>query len=185
MIAEEGFRGLYRGLGANVLGVTPEKAIKLAVNDYSRAFFARRLECPNDKLPVLYGMISGACAGLCQVVATNPMEIVKIKMQLSAKSAPHTKQGLLFTIKQLGFSGLYRGTLSTLCRDVPFSILFFQSFATFKSCLNNNDRDPSLTSTLLAGIGAGGLSAYAATPMDVVKTRLQAGDSLKMGEIYR
>src|SRR5690349_18767949 len=39
ILRTEGVRGLYRGLGANLVGVTPEKAIKLAVNEILRERF--------------------------------------------------------------------------------------------------------------------------------------------------
>ena len=41
MIKKEGFVGLYRGLVPQLIGVAPEKAIKLVVNDYLRTFFTR------------------------------------------------------------------------------------------------------------------------------------------------
>jgi hypothetical protein len=168
--------------------VTPEKAIKLAVNDYSRAHFALRLGTCPEKLPVQYGMASGAIAGFCQVIATNPMEITKIQMQLATR-----EQGaatLLGVVRRLGLRGLYRGSVATLCRDVPFSIMFFQTFASLKSFLsrNSNQSTPPLTAILLAGLMAGGISAFGATPMDVVKTRLQASTcppSVTMLKIYR
>ncbi|PJF18656.1 Mitochondrial substrate/solute carrier domain-containing protein [Paramicrosporidium saccamoebae] len=198
VLAKEGPRGLYKGLSANLIGVTPEKAIKLAVNDYSRAHFALRAGTCPEKLPVQYGMASGAIAGFCQVIATNPMEITKIQMQLAARGQGNAK--LLDVVKRLGLRGLYRGTLATLCRDVPFSIMFFQTFASLKGLLSqgSNQSTPPLTAILLSGLLAGGVSAFGATPMDgkhcelfdlvVVKTRLQAstcppGDT--MLRIYR
>lgn len=39
IIARDGFKGLYRGLKVNFIGVMPEKAIKLAVNDACRNHF--------------------------------------------------------------------------------------------------------------------------------------------------
>ena len=36
IVAKEGARSLYKGIGANLVGVTPEKAIKLAANDFFR-----------------------------------------------------------------------------------------------------------------------------------------------------
>lgn len=109
--------GLYRGLSVNLIGIIPEKAIKLAVNDYCRERFAGN-DSPDTLAPHL-GMIAGfvftnnsATAGFCQVVATNPMEIVKIRMQLG--------NNLTQILSDLGFRGLYKGTAATLCRDVPF-----------------------------------------------------------------
>jgi len=101
--------GLYRGLGSNLVGIVPEKAIKLAVNDYAREWLGNG---DGEGLGSGLGMVAGATAGFCQVVATNPMEIVKIRMQLG---------GSLSTIfKDLGLRGMYKGTAATLCRDVPF-----------------------------------------------------------------
>jgi solute carrier family 25 aspartate/glutamate transporter 12/13 len=57
-------------------------------------------------------MLAGAAAGFCQVIATNPMEIVKIRMQLG--------QSATQVLSDLGVKGLYKGTRATLCRDVPF-----------------------------------------------------------------
>lgn len=41
IIARDGFKGLYRGLKVNFIGVMPEKAIKLAVNDACRNHFVQ------------------------------------------------------------------------------------------------------------------------------------------------
>merc|ERR1712013_383962 len=44
----EGYFGMYRGSGVNILLITPEKAIKLAANDY----FRHKLTRPDGTLPV-------------------------------------------------------------------------------------------------------------------------------------
>ena len=48
IIKSEGPQGLYRGLPANLIGVVPEKAIKLAANDFFREV---RLTCFAVLLP--------------------------------------------------------------------------------------------------------------------------------------
>jgi len=73
------------------------------------------------------------------------------------------------TVKSLGLRGLYRGTSITLMRDVPFSVLFFPSYAYFRQHYFSND--------LISGALAGGIAAIAVTPVDVVKTRLQSATS--------
>jgi hypothetical protein len=174
VVKGEGFVGLYRGLQPSLIGVTPEKAIKLAVNDGMRHYLSRHTRVPEHELPLIYGMISGATAGLCQVLATNPMEIVKIQMQLAGTSggAPKTLRSVL---QQLGIRGLYYGAAATLSRDIPFSIIFFTSFSLFKSLLKGPEStQPTLFRVFCSGILAGSLAAVLATPMDVVKTRIQA-----------
>ena len=39
VLKNEGVSGFYRGLGPQLVGVAPEKAIKLVVNDYLRSWF--------------------------------------------------------------------------------------------------------------------------------------------------
>ena len=130
MVAKEGVRGLYRGIVPNLIGITPEKAIKLAVNDFSREYWAERTKVSEDKLAIQYGMLSGATAGFCQVIATNPMEIVKIQMQVAGaqKLAPGEKRPTAMGIvRSLGLRGLYRGTPATLMRYNQYSPFFFVS----------------------------------------------------------
>lgn len=103
----------------NLIGITPEKAIKLAVNDYTREYLAAQTKVSEDKLAIQYGMLAGATAGFCQVIATNPMEIVKIQMQVAgSQKLEHGEQRptAMGIVRSLGLRGLYRGTPATLLR---------------------------------------------------------------------
>ena len=68
---------MYRGSGVNILLITPEKAIKLAAND----FFRHHYKTKDGKLPVFREMLAGGSAGFCQIVITTPMELLKIQLQ--------------------------------------------------------------------------------------------------------
>lgn len=57
VIRHEGVLGLYRGLVPQLIGVAPEKAIKLTVNDLVRD----KLSASNGALPVYAEVIAGAC----------------------------------------------------------------------------------------------------------------------------
>ncbi|XP_018406357.1 PREDICTED: calcium-binding mitochondrial carrier protein Aralar2-like, partial [Cyphomyrmex costatus] len=57
VIRHEGFFGLYRGLMPQLMGVAPEKAIKLTVNDFIRDKFMDK----NGNLPLYGEIVSGAC----------------------------------------------------------------------------------------------------------------------------
>ena len=176
IIRQEGVRGLYRGMPANLIGITPEKAIKLAVNDYAREFLARSSKTADaDQLSIPLGMAAGGFAGFCQVVATNPMEIVKINSQMAGqialKSGTKPKTSLEI-VRELGLRGLYRGTPATLMRDVPFSFIFFPLSSYLKLQAAERDRQAggagkvSFQAVFWSGIGAGVVAAVAVTPAD-------------------
>ncbi|XP_036836802.1 mitochondrial glutamate carrier 1-like [Oncorhynchus mykiss] len=76
-IQSEGYFGMYRGAAVNLTLVTPEKAIKLAAND----FFRQHLSKDGQKLSLLREMLAGCGAGTCQVIITTPMEMLKIQLQ--------------------------------------------------------------------------------------------------------
>jgi solute carrier family 25 aspartate/glutamate transporter 12/13 len=168
---KSGIRGFYSGLKVNLLGVMPEKAIKLAANEYFREYFTA---CNGDgKIKIYQEMLSGAGAGFCQVIATNPMELVKIRLQLEGNRPVAEQRSTATIVKELGLRGVYKGTMSTLLRDVPFSFIFFPLYANIVCLLQDENGKTSLPSQLLAGSIAGGVGAGAVTPFDCIKTRLQ------------
>lgn len=171
VVRKQGLRGLYRGLPPALVGVAPEKAIKLSMND----FFRSRLADPDTGVVSLASsVLAGAGAGLCQVVATCPMEMLMITMMTRATEDGRKPKSLTHLVRELGLPGLYRGTLATLARDVPFSMVFFSMNAAVKDRLADEQGKVSIGRVFLAGITAGSTAAAMSTPMDVIKTRLQA-----------
>lgn len=150
---------LLPGAAVNLTLVTPEKAIKLAANDFFRHHFSKS----GKGLTVIKEMLSGCAAGTCQVIITTPMEMLKIQLQdagrLAAQriiatvpSAKHATASPVLTraynvtpvpvmrkisatqiaaelFRAHGISGLYKGLGATLLRDVPFSVIYFPLFA--------------------------------------------------------
>ncbi|XP_033101880.1 mitochondrial glutamate carrier 1-like isoform X2 [Anneissia japonica] len=82
-LRQEGFRGLYKGYGVNVALISPEKSIKLAGNDIFRALLSKN----GEAIPMYKQILAGGGAGLCQVVITTPMEMLKIQLQDAGRSA--------------------------------------------------------------------------------------------------
>lgn len=66
IIRNEGFRGLYAGLPPQLVGVAPEKAIKLTVNELLRNQFK---DPQSGGIKFGMEMIAGGSAGACQVVS--------------------------------------------------------------------------------------------------------------------
>uniref|UniRef100_A0A8C9KA15 Mitochondrial glutamate carrier 1 n=1 Tax=Panthera tigris altaica TaxID=74533 RepID=A0A8C9KA15_PANTA len=86
-VRSEGYFGMYRGAAVNLTLVTPEKAIKLAAND----FFRYQLSKDGQKLTLFKEMLAGCGAGTCQVIVTTPMEMLKIQLQDAGRLAAQKK----------------------------------------------------------------------------------------------
>ncbi|XP_031332203.1 calcium-binding mitochondrial carrier protein Aralar1 isoform X3 [Photinus pyralis] len=169
VIRHEGVLGLYRGLVPQLMGVAPEKAIKLTVNDLVRDKFVDK----KGNIAFHGEIIAGACAGGSQVVFTNPLEIVKIRLQVAGEIAGGEKVRAWAVVKDLGLFGLYKGAKACLLRDVPFSAIYFPAYAHTKAKLADENGYNHPLTLLLAGAIAGIPAASLVTPADVIKTRLQ------------
>ena len=66
VVKNEGFTGLYSGVLPQLVGVAPEKAIKLTVNDLVRG---RYTDHKTGKIWWPWEILAGASAGACQVVS--------------------------------------------------------------------------------------------------------------------
>lgn len=168
----EGVTGFYRGLGPQLVGVAPEKAIKLVVNDYLRSWF----QTPGAKKGEVFfplEVLAGAGAGASQVVFTNPLEIVKIRLQVQGEMRGVAPKSAITIVKELGPAGLYKGASACFLRDIPFSGIYFPAYAKFKEMLKDDQGRLRNWDLLIAGSAAGVFAASSTTPADVIKTRLQ------------
>uniref|UniRef100_A0AAQ5YQ28 EF-hand domain-containing protein n=1 Tax=Amphiprion ocellaris TaxID=80972 RepID=A0AAQ5YQ28_AMPOC len=165
----EGFFGFYRGLLPQLIGVAPEKAIKLTMNDFVRDKFTRQ----DDTIPLPAEILAGGCAGASQVIFTNPLEIVKIRLQVAGEITTGPRVSALNVVRDLGFFGLYKGAKACFLRDIPFSAIYFPVYAHTKESLADEDGQLGAVQLLTAGAIAGVPAASLVTPADVIKTRLQ------------
>ncbi|KAF2110159.1 calcium-binding mitochondrial carrier protein-like protein Aralar1 [Lophiotrema nucula] len=176
VIKNEGFTGLYSGVLPQLVGVAPEKAIKLTVNDLVRGKFTEKA---TGKIWWPMELLAGGSAGACQVIFTNPLEIVKIRLQvqgeLSKTVEGQPKRSAMWIVRNLGLVGLYKGATACLLRDVPFSAIYFPTYSHLKRDYfgESPQRSLGVLQMLTAGAIAGMPAAYFTTPCDVIKTRLQ------------
>ncbi|KAH6565940.1 hypothetical protein BASA50_002073 [Batrachochytrium salamandrivorans] len=179
VVRNEGVLGLYSGLLPQLVGVAPEKAIKLTMNDLLRG---KLRNTTTGELPLWAEIAAGCAAGGSQVMFTNPLEIVKIRLQVQGEVAKAgiegsvARQSAVGIVKQLGLFGLYKGVGACLLRDIPFSGIYFPAYAHLKKDLFNegkNGKKLGVFELLIAGALAGMPAAYLVTPADVIKTRLQ------------
>ena len=175
VVRNEGFLGLYSGVLPQLVGVAPEKAIKLTVNDHVRRYFSKK----DGSIWLGHELLAGGMAGACQVVFTNPLEIVKIRLQVQGEVAKSVagapKRSAMWIVRNLGLVGLYKGASACLLRDVPFSAIYFPTYSHLKKDMfgESTTKKLGILQLLTAGAIAGMPAAYLTTPCDVIKTRLQ------------
>ena len=158
IIRERGLSKLYSGSFIQIIGVGPEKAIKLFVN---QTLLEKNI----------HPIIAGACSGLSQVIVTNPIENIKIQYQTNLDKS----LSLMNSIKMIGgVNKLYRGVLVCAMRDIPFSAIYWPTYDLIKTTLIDNYKINNKLGYLLSGMIAAIPSAYLVTPFDVIKTRIQA-----------
>lgn len=137
---DEGLKGLYKGLGATLLGVGPSIAISFAVYETLRSSW--QLSRPHDST-VLVSLACGSLSGIASSTATFPIDLVRRRMQLEGVGgrARIYKSGLLGTFRHIirteGFRGLYRGILPEYYKVVPSVGLVFMTYESIKVLLSD------------------------------------------------
>jgi solute carrier family 25 aspartate/glutamate transporter 12/13 len=153
--AQGRFGAFYRGCVPQMIGVAPEKAVKL--------FAYSTITSNLDKNLWSTQILAGLTAGTCQVMITSPYEMIKINLQMNNKMNYR---------ELLDFKKLYTGASACFIRDIPFSGIYFPLYWYLKEKQNFNP--------FIAGTLAGIPSAFLCTPADVIKTRMQ---TLRKGTI--
>jgi len=174
----EGAKGLYRGLGPNLVGVAPSRAIYFWSYSTTKKNLNNRLPQVNRDTPFVHVM-SAASAGFVSSCATNPIWLIKTRLQLdrSHSSLPmvirriHAEGGMLSFWK--GLTASWWGISETVIHFVIYEFL--------KKCLaERQNKKKDADKTLLDFVGfmaCGATSKTCATcvayPHEVARTRMR------------
>lgn len=135
---DEGIFGLYKGLGATLLGVGPNIAISFSAYESLRSSW--QLHRPHDS-PILVSLACGSVSGIASSTATFPLDLVRRRKQLegAAGRARVYNTGLFGTFKHIfrteGLRGFYRGILPEYYKVVPGVGICFMTYETLKLVL--------------------------------------------------
>lgn len=136
---DEGFLGLYKGLGATLLGVGPSIAISFSVYEWLRSVW--QSQRPDDSTAVV-GLACGSLSGIASSTATFPLDLVRRRMQLEGAGgrARVYNTGLFGAFGRIiqteGVRGLYRGILPEYYKVVPSVGIVFMTYETLKMLLS-------------------------------------------------
>ena len=172
-----GFSGIYRGIGSAVVGSAPGAAFFFVTYEATKGFLAH--DGPGAHM---------AAASLGEIAACSvrvPTEVVKQRAQagLHGGSSAGALRAILSQYRASGpaavWRELYRGWSITVFRELPFTVIQFPLWEGMKAwsrrrrgLAGGGKGDVSAGESALYGSVAGGVSAAATTPLDVLKTRV-------------
>ncbi|OXB76298.1 UNVERIFIED_CONTAM: hypothetical protein H355_014706 [Colinus virginianus] len=205
ILEKEGMRSLFRGLGPNLVGVAPSRAIYFAAYSGVKERLNTVLVPESKKVH----MLSAACAGellLSQIRAkesfclwmfissgitsaslTNPIWLVKTRMQLEARVkgdlGSNALQCAMHVYRTEGLHGFYRGITASYA-GVSETIIHFVIYEALKQRLRNGHHSFPTPFTLSPNsrdffglMGAAAVSKTCASciayPHEVIRTRLR------------
>uniref|UniRef100_A0A0P4W2V4 Mitochondrial carnitine/acylcarnitine carrier protein n=1 Tax=Scylla olivacea TaxID=85551 RepID=A0A0P4W2V4_SCYOL len=176
-IRNEGFFGLYKGMAAPLVGVTPMFAVCFLGFGIGKKL---QQTTPDQKLTAVQLFNAGMLSGVFTTAIMTPGERIKCLLQVqAASSGPKLYKGPIDVVKVLyregGIRSIYKGTCATLLRDVPASGMYFMSYEWLKRSMAPAGKEGELSPirTVVAGGIAGMLNWLVAIGPDVLKSRLQ------------
>nr|XP_022298968.1 S-adenosylmethionine mitochondrial carrier protein-like [Crassostrea virginica]XP_022298969.1 S-adenosylmethionine mitochondrial carrier protein-like [Crassostrea virginica] len=176
-----GFRGIYSGLSSVIAGSFPTAGLFFCAYEGVKVFGGRHVSERWD--PAIH-MTAASAGEVTACLIRVPVEVVKQRAQASRFSSSAI---LSETLKTEGVRGLYRGYISTVLREIPFSFIQFPLWEYLKktwSSIQGNPVDPWQSS--ICGAFSGCVAAGITTPLDVAKTRImlaETGSALSTGSI--
>ncbi|XP_027087509.1 mitochondrial carnitine/acylcarnitine carrier-like protein [Coffea arabica] len=185
-LAAEGPRGLYKGMGAPLATVAAFNAVLFTVRGQMEALVRSE---PGAPLSVNQQVVCGAGAGVAVSFLACPTELIKCRLQAqsalagSGSAAVAIKYGgpidvARHVVQSAGVTGLFKGLVPTLAREIPGNAVMFGVYEAIKQVLAGG-QDTSILgrgSLMLAGGLAGGSFWLSVYPTDVVKSVIQVDE---------
>lgn len=194
----ESIFGFFKGMSFPLASIAINNCVVFGVFSNTARFLSQHhSNVPEASLsPALsHLLLASMVAGAVSVGMSTPVDLIKIRLQMQTQSFRevhlHSKtqtvalgegpayKGPVHCITTIlrteGLAGLYRGLNAMLLRDIPGYCLYFIPYVFLNEWITpEGSSGPNPYSVWLAGGVAGAISWGTATPMDVVKSRLQA-----------
>ncbi|KAK5998353.1 Mitochondrial carnitine carrier [Cladobotryum mycophilum] len=201
-IARDGLRrGLYAGVSAPLVGVTPMFAVSFWGYDTGKQLVGSISPIGPEGYTIGQIATAGFLSAIPMTAITAPFERVKVILQVQGQKtlAPGEKpkySGGVDVVRQLykegGVRSVFRGSAATLARDGPGSAAYFAAYEYIKRKLSPKDENGkptgqlSLSAITCAGAAAGVAMWIPVFPIDTVKSRLQTAEgNVTIGGVIR
>ena len=158
-----GLRNIYAGLGPAAVGSAPNaaaffvtyEAVKLAV-PHLQYFIGLDISENDSRVHMLAASVGEVNACLIRV----PVEIVKQRRQALSTTYTSSMAVVRQTWNLEGIKGFYRGYITTVMREIPFSLIQFPIWEKLKVVWKTRQKsDVEAWQSAICGSAAGGFSA--------------------------
>nr|XP_014435801.1 solute carrier family 25 member 45 [Pelodiscus sinensis]XP_014435802.1 solute carrier family 25 member 45 [Pelodiscus sinensis]XP_025033969.1 solute carrier family 25 member 45 [Pelodiscus sinensis] len=194
----ETVRGFFKGMSFPLLSVAVANSVIFGAYSNALLYLTATHHRDRSTNPPSYAHIltAGCFSGLMQAVVLAPVDLIKVRLQNQTHPywlrSPAMGPGAHYRgplhcgvsiFRKEGVLGLFRGTWALVLRDTPTMPIYFLTYVSLCQAVTAQGREPGPITVLVAGGCAGTASWALATPMDVIKARLQM-DGMK-GVSYR
>ncbi|RDX90955.1 Mitochondrial substrate carrier family protein ucpB [Mucuna pruriens] len=183
VVKNEGPKSLYLGLTPALTRSVFYGGLRLGLYEPSK--YACDLAFGSSN--VLVKIASGMFAGAISTALTNPMEVLKVRLQMNPvmrKSGPILE--LQRTVSEEGIKGLWKGVSPAMARAAALTASQLATYDETKQILVRwTSLKEGFHLHLISSTAAGILSTLVTAPIDMVKTRLMLQREAKDGRIYK
>ncbi|KAK2403681.1 Mitochondrial substrate carrier family protein [Trifolium repens] len=183
VVKNEGPKSLYLGLTPALTRSVVYGGLRLGLYEPSKHACDLAFGSSNVLVKIASGMFAGAFA----TALTNPMEVLKVRLQMSSdtgKSGPILE--LRRTISEEGIKALWKGVDPAMARAAALTASQLATYDETKQILVKwTSLREGFHLHLISSTVAGILSTLITAPVDMVKTRLMLQRESKGGRIYK